>query len=73
MGVFIFKLRICGGMPDGVKVFRNSTGYIVGFSSRGTVSELLKVWMSPGRHCKIFSFNSSTVLLVVVNIALEHM
>ena len=72
MGVFFFKVSWCGGRPDGVRVLRNSTGYIVGFWSPGTVSELLKISASPGNVSSMWALMASTVLFFVVNIAREH-
>ena len=52
---------MCVGNPEGVNLFRNSTGYNL---SLFTVSQLLYFFSIPGNEVITMIFTSSTALLV---------
>ena len=61
MGLPTFILIMCVGNPEGVNLFRNSTGYNL---SLFKVLQLLYSFLIPGNEVIIMLFISSTALLI---------
>ncbi len=70
--VFCFSCNICGGIPEGVMLFRYSNGTFKLQLSSWSLSALRYVWFSPGYRfthksliLSTFSFNGVSIVLLV--------